>query len=563
MAKFKLNIFKIKEEYTYEQIKEILNIINKKKTYIEELIEKEIVHGINNYKISYLYALDRKRAKEVEWKIKIDNLFEKEESKRNSINKESYSNYGFIVVNSNIDNYIITFGRANNSINELIDLDFGLDIASKAMNRNSINLTSSKFYELIKNKSIIEYSNASLNASFAESIDYIVGELKEQEKHSCIKDLLQIINKKVEFNISVKVTVKDDEFSLDNLCKIIYNLKTIQNKYDPQVNIPRLNAIKEKEQDLVIKLDEELNEQILNSDEGSVNFSFYKLKDTEFIFYGSGVEYLIYSGKNKSEVLDVITIEDIRNFMIDYKIDDIDKVKVKIFKDGFGEENEEIRRLLDCTIQLDKDENYYCLNEGKWFRYNKEYIKIINGKLENIKETKIINFDDKFNYLKKEFTEYKEKNNDEFKKVYGEKINYNENKYNFKIANENSYIICDRNINSLGLEICDLYINNEELAHVKIGGPQEFSKCIDQSIEGMICYKNANKELKKEMKEKLKIENVKCISLILIVKSNEVWNSKDISNFKSLGFKIKLIDWYEKVIENKYMPKIIISKELD
>ena len=65
------------------------------------------------------------------------------------------------------------------------------------------------------------------------------------------------------------------------------------------------------------------------------------------------------------------------------------------------------------------------------------------------------------------------------------------------------------------------------------------------------------------MKEKLKIENVKCISLILIVKSNEVWNSKDISNFKSLGFKIKLIDWYEKVIENKYMPKIIISKELD
>lgn len=559
MANLKLNIFKIQEDYSYDEvIQEIENKINNMDNIVK--LEDTITHGLNEYKINYIYALNKNDLDDVDWKVKIEKLFSKEnsyiEKDKEYIKKKSYSNYGYLLITNGKNIYLIAFGRSTNSIGKLIDLDFGLEFASRSINVNEIELQSSKFFALAKNKSIVEYNKINFSTSIGESVDYLIGTLEENPPHLAIKSLCQYIDNKVEFNCSIKIIVKEEQVNLDNLCTIIYNIDTVQEKYNPKVRIPKVNIIKSNEVELLQRLEMKLNKMLLSekSYQENIAISFYNLKNSQFKFSDNVGEFQIYSGRKKTEKLENITIQDIVKFMKENDIYEIEKVKVSIKNSSGFCEQETAKELIYCTINFEDDNNYYCLDNGRWYKYNDKYLEIVRDEFKKLE----VNFDEKYNYNEKEVNDFATKNEEDILREFRSKEDkkpYKEFKYNYKLSKKFGFKLCDRKIVN-NFEVCDLYIDNRELAHVKIGGPQDFIKCIEQSRMGFIEYKSE----KKKVKEILGINNVDTLTLILITSNENVDKNKDIQYFKSLNFKIKLVEWYNFVKENNLEPKIIIGK---
>ena len=557
MGNYKLNIFKVQEDFTYEETISEINAAIQNRTRSMSA-EKEIPIGENIFRLTYVYALDENLIDEVFWKRKLDNMFEiSEVNERERHN--AYSNYGYIIIGILGETYIITFGRAHNTIGKLLDLDFGLELAARMINKKEIGLLSSKFYALAKNKSIVEYDNTTFSASIGESIDYIVANIEENGHRTSVKSIIELADNSAEFNINIKLNIEEDNFSLNNLCILIYQINNVLHTYEPKINIPKLTWVKPKEKDLIQRLDNTLTEIILSEEdiEGKVGVSFFRQKDSNIEILENCSGFILYKNRSCSNPMSKVKLEDIKAFMEQEEIDDINKVKVKYnFPNGVPE-NEDIKDILDCTIQLENDESYYCLSEGKWSKYNKEYLKIIEENLETLKQD--VHFLSEFDCNLNDIEHYAEANENDIKLSFRttdfSKV-YKEYKYNYKISKERNYLLCDRKTTSNGIEVCDLYINNNELAHVKIGSTQSFGKCIDQSMDGVREFKSN----KRNVIRTLNINNVEYVSLILVTENQTVLREQNISKYKSLGFKIKLINWYNFIIENKLKPKIVIAK---
>ena len=89
--------------------------------------------------------------------------------------------------------YIITFGYGNNIVSDIVDLNYGLEMASMMAKIDSINTQSSKFFSLNKSKSLIIYNNANFNTQVGEAVDYLTAEIEEYSHRSSVKNLLQLI----------------------------------------------------------------------------------------------------------------------------------------------------------------------------------------------------------------------------------------------------------------------------------------------------------------------------------------------------------------------------------
>ena len=131
---------------------------------------------------------------------------------------------------------------------------------------------------------------------------------------------------------------------------------------------------------------------------------------------------------------------------------------------------------------------------------------------------------------------------------------YREFVYNYKICKEKGAILLDRKDYN-NIEICDIYYNNE-LVHTKIGSPGNFNECINQSIYGFEMWNN-NKE---KVKEKLQIDDVNTVTLLLITNNKSVIREENINKFKSIRFKLNLIDWKSQIESYGKSAKIIIAE---
>ena len=49
--------------------------------------------------------------------------------------------------------------------------------------------------------------------------------------------------------------------------------------------------------------------------------------------------------------------------------------------------------------------------------------------------------------------------------------------------------------------------------------------------------------------------------MLLITNNKKVLETKDFNNFKSLRFKLDLLEWYQYVLEHKFILKIIVAEE--
>ena len=564
-----LSIFKVAEDYLNVDINNIIrNRMDEKKIENKKVAENTVKIGIDEMCFTFFFGYRKNLNGKIIWYEKLKEMFQLEDEK-----KTSTSTYGVLVIEGNLNKvnqengklefdkkikYIITFGYGNNLVSDIIDYNFGLEMASTMAKTDSINTQSSKFFSLNKSKSLIIYNNANFSTQVGEAVDYLTAEIEEYSKRSSVTQLLKVVDKNVVFSTYVKVGL-NKEFTLENITKILKNLDNIKNTYEPRFAIPKLSYITQKNSKLIEKLDNRLLNDIKTENEENTSFSigtYTNINGNIKIIDEMGQIVLSYG--RKKEIYDELNVTNVKEFIKNNNIINVKNIKMSTEY----LEREDLYRYIDYTTQLENDDEYFCLSNGRWTKFNKEYIKKVEEEIKT-KVCKITEYSDE--YILKDLEELRKKYS---KKIIGKNYDesdemnrqlYEERVYNFYIADKVNGTVLDRKTVDT-IEISDIYIaNTHELIHTKIGEPGKFIECINQSLIGARHFIHNQKEVIKKLENKT--EKVETITLLLVVTNDEVWKNKDISRFKSLRFKLNLLEWINGVEELNFKPRIIITKK--
>lgn len=562
MKNLDLNVLKIKDEVEIVDIREIiLQQMNNKNE--RNKFSKEIINGQEKYNLEFFFYMNENFSQKIGWYEEIKELFHEDDE----ITKSVFSGYGILLIYNDKLKYAITFGRANYIIAEYIDWNYGLIMASKMLNPSEINAQSSKFFSLSKNKSLVIYNSGNFNTESGESVDYIEANIEEVSGGKSITEILNIINKKVTFSGSLKIICKGEDLTLNRICSLIYYLNNVLEKYNSRVNIPKLNFLSPtKDIELIYRLQEKLKTEIMqDNNQCNISLGLYTVLDSEIMIMDQITKYsLIY--KRKPEDYENLTIEDIKDFICVHQVTDLNQLNLKLESSGFHKYCN-ILKIIDYTTELEGISGHFCLYDGKWAKFNQDYVRKIEEDFNN-KINKLTEFDSSFDFNVEKNEEFVQSNYEEMLKYLNQddltlneetkKKLYGEFTYNFRIAKENGAIIRDRKRlgNNVNIEVCDIYHHtNKELIHTKIGTPGDFNECINQSIGGVEFWANN----KATVKQELEIDDVSKVTLLLLITNITVLETKDLSQFRSLRFKLNMLDWYNRVERLNLIPRVIIG----
>lgn len=552
MINLELNIFRLKDESNIDEI--ILKLEQDcKNKYEYRYFEKNIQVEEKEYYLKFFFYVNENLKATIDWYTELSNLFES----REIINKKVYSGYGILLIYCDEFKYVISFGRATFLLNKYINWDFGLEMAAKMLNKSSINAQSSKYYSTSKNKSLIVYNRGRFNTEAGESIDLLNANISEMEGKSSINQLCKYINTRVGFSSGIKIVISMENIFIKDIVNVIVLINKIYKNYKNRFNIPKLLFIKSNDE-IVNELNEKMNNDILGDKNMNASVSVYSIIDSELTLLNNITKFKL-SYNRKSEEYNIVTIENIKDFMKENNIENIADINLKIY---FEESSKTINilKIIDYTTEIEGKTGYFCLYDGRWARFNNNYIDTVQNKIEEI-NNEIVLFDNSYNLSYKELESIRQSDKQEICDRLGIPIDqaidsdmYREFVYNYKTCKEKGAILLDRKDYNK-IEICDIYYNNE-LVHTKIGGPGNFNECINQSIYGFEMWNN-NKE---KVKEKLQIDNVNTVTLLLITNNKSVIREGNINKFKSIRFKLNLIDWKSQIESYGKNAKIIIAE---
>lgn len=555
MVNLELNIFRLKDESNVEDVisKIEQNCENK---YANRKFEKKIYIDKKEYDLKFFFYLTENQNANINWYDEISSLFDS----REVITKSVYSSYGILLIYCEKFKYVILFGRATFVLSEYINWNFGLEMAEKMLNKSSINAQSSKYYSTSKNKSLIVYNKGRFNAEAGESVDLINADISEVEGKSSISNLCYYINSSVGFSSGIKIIMSMKDIVLKDIVNVIILINKVYKEYNARFNIPKLLFIKPNDE-IVNILNEKLNNDIMEVENLNVSISIYSIIDSDLILTNNITKYKLTYNRQSKEY-NVFNIADIRDFMIENEIKNVEDINLRIF---FDEKPKYINilQIIDYTTEIEGKSGFFCLYDGKWAKFNSDYIKTINEKIGEINND-IVTFDNTYDLSKQELEIIKRTDKKEICEKLNIQINqdlddklYREYVYNYKISKElNAKLLDRKKFNNI--EICDIY-HNDELIHTKIGAPGNFNECINQSLYGFEMWNNK----KEEIRDELDINDVNAVTLLLITSNKSVLRDRNINKFKSVRFKLNLIDWKSQIELYKKNAKIIIAELKD
>ena len=526
-----LKILRIKDDVDIDLIKSIVKESARKSENFEEL-EKKTQYEQKEYNV-FFYVYNRSNEIQITWIRDMENILG-EELENDS--KDFISSYGVMLIYNDELKYAIEFGREITGILSYIDWEFGLDMASKILNSNSLRKQSMKYASTIKNRATLAFFNANFNPRAGESIEKLEGEIIEKKGHTYVRELFNLIKKNVIFQGNMQVDYKRENKSLKDIIQIIYYVDKIREKYkEDNLDIPRVKFLSEsKDKELITNLNEKLSNFVINGYQGDD----IKLDINNYLS-----NFQLRTGRKRTEPKDTLEAEDIKKFMLENNISDI--TKVIVIENG---KPYPILEYIDTRIEV--EDKMHSLSKGRWVELNRSFIENINLEIANLIKHKslIIEFDNKFDLNKKKNKQFRKLHPEKF----NEKINYGEYEYNIRIAEELGYVVYDRTKFD-GIEICDLFDKSKgELIHVKRGSIADFKYCIDQSELGVRKWI--------ELTDKKEFKNINSIALVLLADSSDLLKKKDLLSINSPMFKTKLIEWAQLIIDLNMTPHIIIAK---
>lgn len=577
-TKITANIYRIRDEFSSSEIVHYLTTSSEKDKM--ELL-KEITHDGSTFR---LLKREEDRS-DSGWLSSINKLFSTD------IKQLSGQLLKVLILVTTIkeNNYVAVYGYSKSYVEELIDVNFGLDFAAKAIKDYQIDAKNVDYLQKNTLRSSINYKRDRFELPQAnEAFLGIVG----TPTHT-------FYGKKINCKEGIAFSKK---FSIDNedFFKLFTEIDSTM-KLSNEISIPRLKKISSKRD-----LSSYLNKKILNHVQekyfSNINVSFNmpylhnldeKITDLDSNFVYRISCRIESTGEYFKEDVDSLETSIIENFLrTNKKISFLDDVNI-IMYDSMHDSNHEVRRcklikLILCEIEIGN--KLYLLQNGFWGILNSSFLDVMNEQLKIIENHSASHGTELIEFANKKNSDYS---------LYNSNFFSDKNRKNY--AGENGYIetivrtntprvvkLHKRLVTGNGVknEIADFYDSNlKEIFAVKMGTLA--GDCIysfEQSIVSIYLLKNKdlfdltnnltkyNDPTKYNQHQILPcniindIQNVNSINVLWVIPKSKnarvnekiVNNKFTINDIESFMVKIKLIEWYNTCLQYGLSPKLVM-----
>lgn len=535
-------------QYNIYRIK--LNLIEKLKAKIfsTELVEQKTISSANF--LSTFYYSENVEGNEVWW-WKTYNAYIKNLSLKPT-NKFYYGLLISIPSDSNAEfAYVISLGKSHFYLNEFIERDFGINLAIRMANENSVLLKKSTYFSSIKKGDVSSYQKfITNNYEPGESVDHL--KLKASDTKTWG-------DKNLIFSDSVLLS---DDIQPSDIELILTKIERAMNG-NQIISLPKLEMVK-RESD-VAELDTIILAAMKHS---SLSFttSEFEVIGHQIILSQDNYNYELFTRvgngpyENKQKVgnsLDAVQIQNyINNLTDNYSLEHI---KVRFKDDTSGSRTTNLKEAIEYSTTL-RGESYF-LRNGIWHKFNQTFMEYLESSLNKIPTTS------SYDLIENNYEEWKKAKEELIKQckedntpdLIDNKLTYREYYFNKLMSDCHGYELWDRDNKSLPsinkggkdykVEIADLYLNGEVISLKISEDTSELIYNVAQSTTAIELTRN------------------KAISLGLDLKTASLWfvfkkDIKKITDFNSVQLLIAIERWKKTVLHHNLEPKIIISKHI-
>jgi len=431
MAIYKYNIYKIEKHREKALVEKLVSVGLKQTGELEE----------SGYQMKFFFSTQPDEV-DIWWINLYQDFIKGVDLPKNKIY------FGALLLSSPDTCYAISFGKSHFYLRPFCDSDFGLNLAERIANPDSLRIKHSRFYKSRKSKTIIAY-----HAGGAE-MDYDSGESLHYLKAGTIDDSLW--GKVASFGSSVLLHLDITPVELPHLIDRIEEAL----QQPPLFTLPRATLVREENE--IKNLDRKLVRSILSyAPSSEVGIEEFSLSGVNFIFSDAN-EYSLYRRGRKREKINIghnLSIEALLDFIHSQSIsldEEIDNILVEVRNPYGRNRSEPLKKFLDFI----DDENRYCLIDGKWYKFSLSYVEFLKREVDKL----AIEYEPRFDII-------------------GEPIS--EEQFNRIRAEQDGFLNYDRTIVSIDgkyrVEKVDL-LKEDSLYFVKIGKPQKLVYVIDQSL---------------------------------------------------------------------------------
>ncbi|KEI46600.1 DUF6119 family protein [Staphylococcus epidermidis] len=384
----KINIYK--SIYSFQETNRIfLEYIESLNDGTYKLIrEKKLANYAGELNLISKIYIRKKEKKPSNWQELIKHLYLTTENDDDLFSEVSY-NYDailFLKEDTTLQNnvYIIPFGQAYHDINNLIDYDFGINFAERAIKNEDIVNKNVNFFQQNRLKEIVNYRR--------NSVDFV----RPSESYVSIQghpQNPQIFGRTVSCGTSVSLNVpnKDSKF-IDKISVIINKINSIINLPQKISEFPRVVTLKDMNQ--IEELDDLLLQKLSDSSTNeniSIDISRLLELNNMILLVDDMRDVNIYIKSFKIDTIEefdatddeVDYITEIGDYISNYQVNSINDVTIEFIDNLNKSNNIPLKKILHAEVTMDNGVKYL-LQNGKWGYFNKEFFDLLNDHLNDI-----------------------------------------------------------------------------------------------------------------------------------------------------------------------------------
>lgn len=542
----KLNVYKSKYGIFEELNNKILQINKDNEFEYEKMGQiKE-----NNEEVQLTLYLEKHPRNNPAWYSEIGTLFQHDIE-----NENGYILNGLVVVQTKSAIYILSFGNAYHKVKDLSDIEFGLDFAERSMEPKSVDVKSVSYALSNKRKEITNFKeNQNELPKANESYSNISGTPTAEN----------IYGKNIECGISVKISkdISITNHSVGENIYTIFNQIDTTMKLNPKASIPRFKKIHKKDDFSKVLFSEVLNIIKNNKESELVDIGFNQIINNgskEYVLDNTSlIECYVnnyFRNRKSVQISSEDLLENIKSYIVDYNLNDINNIKFKITDYDSGESfTKNFSEFVHCEMEY--EEQIYVLDDGNWRHYNQAFLNLLDENLDYINSE--VMYDKQFSI------EYP------IDDLTGEDAYIDKLRSNKDITKLHKKFI---KVNKTQVELADVFsTKNNELYAIKRGmETKDITHSFNQAGLAMNALNNKNEfGVKDYLKNNIddsnirnQIEKCKNYSVLWLIKEKPdyMWKmvenkNLDLKKIKSAFVKLAINDWYQRSKDANFSSKL-------
>lgn len=515
---------------------------------IEDLKEKLASYGVHHqqdpivdeftvsHSVTLYYQNDQAKTKELSWKWVLDS-FHIEADEQVSRPK------AVVLFESPMGCFAATFGHSYFLVDKHCDRDYPFSLARRIEFEN-IKTTTLNSQSTTRNRMIYSYLECT-------ELEFESGEAYAKLKANAkLPDGFALYKPSMQFGTSVSFITPTE--SLKAIVDFICYAENAILKRPELHKIPIYSEIKQEE---TIQEEEAKLAEKLDKSSSTVMPMEIEIVGTNEIFQSDDYEYkLKYRGYHFPAT--ELSSENIMQFMKANSITPLSRmleVQIILYKDGKSVSTRTVHDYIDWV----NDESRCMLLQGKWYRFNLDFITYLNDSIREI-PTK---YDGKYDFNKAKYDKFlRDKENEADNKLSPSEIKqkyYLERYFNI-IREKDGFSNFDRENSTYAghrYEVCDL-LDESTVFAVKIGsGADKLTYAITQSETSLQLFKSGQNKYPDDI---TKIGLWFILERKTLLMANEEGNP-DLNEIASISLKIQLDRWKKKVLLAGLKPVVYIN----